>query len=267
MTRNRGKGSAAMDSFESMSAGARTIYSRASFLEDSFIQAARLQLPEGIKYLYTNEAVGDDYEEELGYELRADYGHKVLDDLRTYLFGEEGMPDERNRYSGNMCIELEQTHTEDTGQEYKARAIKGIGSICNGRIFNDYDIADISESSSALFITLQTREDILYRYPDDGVAGWHAPAGCEPEIGEMRQVAIRQLTDLGQKLLEMMAAPDSDTLIDIWNDPDLSVNPDYSSKQAVRPMLEEAAIWGEMRQELEDSINRDQVDLYMDEER
>lgn len=256
-----------MDSFESMSAGARTIYSRASFLEDSFIQAARMQLPEGIRYLYTNEAIDDDYEEELGYELRSDYRYKVLDDLKAYLFGEEGMPDERNRYSGNMCIELEQTRTEGARQEYKARTIEELGALCNGAIFLDYDIADISGSSSALFITVQTREDILYRYPGDGVAGWHAPAGCEPEIGETRQVAIRQLTDLGQKLLEMMAAPDRDTLIDIWNDPDLCVNPDYSSKQAVRPMLEEAAIWGEMRQELEDSINLDQVDLDMDEER
>ena len=256
-----------MDSFESMSAGARTIYSRASFLEDSFIQAARMQLPEGITYLYTNEHDWDDCEEELGYELRSDYGHKVLDDLRTYLFGEEGMPDERNHYSGNMCIELEQTGTEDAVQEYKARAIKEIGTICNGRIFNDYDITDISESSSALFITLQTREDSLYRYPDDGVPGWHAPAGCEPEIGETRQVAIRQLTDLGQKLLGMIAEPGSNTLIDIWNDPDLCVNPDYSSKQAVRPMLEEAALWGEMRQELEDAMNRDQADLDMEEER
>lgn len=170
-----------------------------------------MKLPEGIRYLYTNEHDWDDCEEELGF--------------------------------------------------------KEIGTICNGRIFNDYDITDISESSSALFITLQTREDSLYRYPDDGVPGWHAPAGCEPEIGETRQVAIRQLADLGQKLLGMIAEPGSNTLIDIWNDPDLCVNPDYSSKQAVRPMLEEAALWGEMRQELEDAMNRDQADLDMEEER
>lgn len=253
-----------MESFENMSAGAKTIYKAGSFLEDSFIQAARMQLPEGIRYFYTNSFGWDDLEERLGYELRDDYRTKVLKDLRTYLFGEDGNPDARNPYSGNLCIVMEQMYTGKDGLQYKARAIGEIGSLCK---FTDYEIAEILESSSALFFTVQTREDKLYRYSDEGVSEWHLPAGCEHELPETRQLAIRQLTDVGQRFLDVLAATDSDTLIDIWDNPALCAEPDYSSKQAVRSMLEEAACWGMERQEYEEAQYNDIDDLDMDEER